>query len=391
MKRGLSLIVAMAITTMANADIGACLECAFKEATVEGYIRGGMQSHKVYGDKTYKNDSLGGRLHIETKAQSGISAGATFYTTNKISNRDGEGVPFFNANNESYSILGEAYLKGMFGKTTIKLGRQELDTPFADRDDIGMIPNTFEAGVLINKDIPSTTLILAQVQKYSGVDTDVPAKFSNMNAHKGVQTLGLVYEGIKDLTLQGWYYALADVVSGETPDKITYVEAGYERTINGIGVELGGQYAVQNFAATGEKKGKASGVSLSLGFETAGLTLSGAYNKTSDHGLINAFGGGPFMTSSEHLTIEDMGIGKAINIGIEWDADVLGLKGLTLAVNRLGMKTDETNKKFEEIDYIARYAINDKTSIDAIYSEIDEDTFVNGSDKNSRLFVNYSF
>jgi hypothetical protein len=55
------------------------------------------------------------------------------------------------------------------------------------------------------------------------------------------------------------------------------------------------------------------------------------------------------------------------------------------------MKTDETNKKFEEIDYIARYAINDKTSIDAIYSEIDEDTFVNGSDKNSRLFVNYSF
>ena len=53
----------------------------------------------------------------------------------------------------AYAILGELYLKVKFGNTELKIGRQELNTPFADMDDGGMVPNTFEALSVLNTDV----------------------------------------------------------------------------------------------------------------------------------------------------------------------------------------------------------------------------------------------
>ena len=83
--------------------------------TVDGYIRAGYQNTDITGDTDYTDSALGGKLHIETAAWNGISAGASFYTTNVIfGNDEGNGVPFFDINNDSYSILGEAYLQGQW-------------------------------------------------------------------------------------------------------------------------------------------------------------------------------------------------------------------------------------------------------------------------------------
>ena len=46
---------------------------------------------------------------------------------------------------DCYAILGEAWLGAHFPSIDIKLGRQAFDTPYADSDDVGMIPNTFLA------------------------------------------------------------------------------------------------------------------------------------------------------------------------------------------------------------------------------------------------------
>lgn len=352
---------------------------------VDGNIRVGYQNHKTDTAST-KQDSIGGKLHIDSKLIDNITAGATFYTTNSISNDKEGGINFLDTSQNSYSILGEAYLQGVFGNTTIKLGRQELDTPFADTDDIGMIPNTFEAGVLINKDIKDTTLILAEVQKWAGVDTDTPENFSELNNKDHVQTLGFIYEGFKDITLQAWYYNLKNF----EVDKISYIEANYETTMSGIDLELGAQYAVQNYSASSVDKATITGLSASLGFKKAGLTLFGSYNKASGNSAINGFGGGAFFTSCEHLTLAEAGAdGKAARVGLEVDTSVIGVPNLSLELSNLTLK-DNVGVKTTEVDFVASYEVNNKLTVDFIYSDAD-DKINSEKFKNTRVFANYSF
>jgi len=377
-----NIVLSMAVASLLGAD---SLDSAFKNAKVDGYIRAGYQYHDISGDKSYKSDSIGGKLHIKTAPISGITAGASFYTTNKISNNDGEGVSFFNSNNKSYSILGEAYLEGVFGNTTIKLGRQELDTPFADTDDIGMIPNTFEAGVLVNKDIKDTTLILAQVQKWAGVDTDKPEEFQKIYNDDSVQTFGAIYDGIEGLSLSGWFFNLKAKNSDDL-DSISYLEATYGSSLNSVSYEVGLQYANQSHKNT--KNSKIYGVTLSIDLQDSGLTFSGAYNKVQDNLASNGFGGGPFFTSMEHLTIDGMGDdAKATTYGIEWDASAV-VSGLSFGYNTFEVKSH--SKKATEDDFTISYNIKQNLNLTAIYSDID-DKINSEKFKNTRVFVNYSF
>jgi len=133
--------------------------------TVEGYVRSGVQLTDIKHDDTYTDIALGGKLHIDTKAFYGINAAASLYTTNALGKQEGNGIPFFDADNHSYTILGEAYLKGKWENTALTVGRQEIDTPFADTDDIGMIPNTFEAAMLVSQITEDTTMTLGHLHK----------------------------------------------------------------------------------------------------------------------------------------------------------------------------------------------------------------------------------
>lgn len=392
MKKIATLSFITATMLMAGGDIAPAAEVkeapqATQETSfikeVNGYIRAGYQNTDISGDSDYTDTALGGKLHIETASWNGISAGVSFYTTQVLfGNNEGEGVPFFDINNDAYSILGEAYLQGQWGNTTVKVGRQEIDTPFADTDDIGMIPNTFEAAVLVNTDIQDTTIVLAQVQKMSGVDAEFPSKFTKLNSDDGVQALGVTYEGIEGLALSGWYYNASDVV------KVPYIEAGYETNINGVTLGLGAQYAHQDWEM--DDAANIVGASISAGIESAGLTVGAAYNKSSDGAAGNLFGGGPFFTSSEHLTLAEAGAdGKALMISAELDASAVGIENLTLGAGYLTLE-DDTGTEGTELDITASYAFNNALGIDVIYSDIDDE--INGDElTNLRMFVNYTF
>ncbi len=71
-------------------------------------------------------------------------------------------------NDESW--IGELWLAATMGKTTAKVGRMELDTPLAFSEKWSVAPNTFEGAVVINQDIPDTTLVGAWVGKGNGVN-----------------------------------------------------------------------------------------------------------------------------------------------------------------------------------------------------------------------------
>ena len=78
--------------------------------------------------------------------------------------------------NDSNGIADEVYMAQLYvakkmGNTTLKLGRQELPkslSPFAYSEGWNVFKNTFDAILVVNTDIPDTTLVGAYVSKGNG-------------------------------------------------------------------------------------------------------------------------------------------------------------------------------------------------------------------------------
>jgi hypothetical protein len=121
--------------------------------------------------------------------------------------------------------IGEAWLATTVGKTTAKVGRMELDTPLVYSEKWSIVPNTFGAGVLINQDLPDTTLVAAWVGQgngrnavaaYGGIDNNssgvgidgymgAGATFGKFN-ESGAYAAGAINNSFKPLVAQAWYY-----------------------------------------------------------------------------------------------------------------------------------------------------------------------------------------
>jgi hypothetical protein len=229
----------------------------FKEGKASGQIRAFYIDRDYSGGTTVHRDGLaiGGYLKYETGMLNGLSAGAAFYTTNKLDSKSsiaGENdTTLFGPNGDNETYLGEAYLQYKNGNTAFKAGRQKLDTPLAGADDARMLPNLFEAYVLSNTDIKDTSLIAAHVTKfaagtfanaynnqpaalsltsgYSGLAnaTNMVGSFENMGEYAigkntdGVTVAAAIYSGIPGMKLQLWDYYAHDILNA------IYAEANY--------------------------------------------------------------------------------------------------------------------------------------------------------------------
>ena len=336
-------------------------------------IRLGAQTHESKSDL-----SLGGRLHIEGRSYiDGLSGGVSFATTNALFGKnDSLGVGFFGSDFQSYSLLQEVYLKYNISNTTLNIGRQILDTPFADSDDRGMIANSFEAYSLTNTDLVDTTLSFSYITKMSGVDSETPEHFSKLNENRGVLAFGASYEGFSNLILNSWFYNMPSTAN------YSYADMEYNGKSENIEYALALQYALQDHKNSDDAT--IYGVGLSLGYE--GATLSFAYNKSLDAVADNGFGGGPFFTSMEHLTLSEAGVdGQIFSYGLEFEL----VDGLGFYIFNALLESS-SGENADELDTVLSYSYNDNLSLDLIYSKVDDD--INGdSFNNSRFFANYSF
>jgi len=362
------------------------LSLALEKTEVNGYIRATYQSHDVKDDKTYKDDALGGKIHFETGAFKTLSLGASAYASRAIFNDDNHGlVPLRGESHKSYALLGEAYLKSEFGKSMLKVGCQEIETPFAQVDDIGMVPNTFEAAIFENHDIADTTLFLGQIQRMAGVDAEVVDKFTKINGSNHMQVVGLSYEGVKDWTLSGWYYRLkkAEIES------IGFLEADYEKVLDDTTFALGFQYGVQDYRE--QEDTKVYGAMMSATDNRSRLTLGTAYTKVGGNAVSSGFGGGPFYSNSEYLILDNAGReGKALWYGGEYDASHMGYKGLTVGLGKVTL-TNEFNQEATETDLVLSYELDDAFEIHAIASALNGANVGEDEAKHLRIFANYNF
>ncbi len=370
--------IAVALLIMGMPLYAESLAHALSNMQTDGMVRLGYQSHEV-DNETNTEFALGLKLHFETAPYYGVQAGATLFTSQGNGEEGFEGIPFFDENNEDYAILGEAYLKGRYSETILVLGRQSFDTPFADSDDIGMVPNTFEALTLLNTSLKDTTIFLSQVQKWSGVDSEAPGRFSNVHGNDGMQIAGITYEGMDKTILSGWFYHLKDEV------KISYLEANYEDETDRFTYGAALQYAFQAYDRA--ENSAIYGVAASFGVKKAGITTTIAYNKVNGSAADNFFGGGPFFTNAEHNTLREEGPdGETLLYTILWDASTIGAEGLNFIANIDAHRGKQNNAR--EYDMGMQYEYSDRVNVSAIFSDVENGDL---SFQNLRMFVNYSF
>ncbi|MEA2028625.1 MAG: OprD family outer membrane porin [Campylobacterota bacterium] len=354
------------------------------EVEYSGYLRLGYQNFE--NNVINENDiAIGGKLNIELQHRGYFAFGVSFYTTNALSDKDNIGVPFYSSENESYTILGEAYLKAkVANKTTLKIGRQSFDSPFANTDDIGIIPNTFEGAILKYQDTPKRNkIVLAYLNKWSGVDSDEPQNFTKMNGDDGVYILGGAYGGLDNTQLKAWLYHIPNIA------KLAYFVANYNVAFNDINLAFAGQYSIQDYENS--EKSTIYGASIEASYEPWGVTTTLSYNAVDGIGADNFFGGGPFLTSSEHITIPDGGENaKALLIGGSFDFATVGIENLTLSLNHLTIER-ELLDDITELDVTLEYNYSDNLNVQLIYSDVEDKSFADESFKDVRVFVNYSF
>ncbi|MBT8343594.1 MAG: OprD family porin [Sulfurovum sp.] len=369
-----------------------------------GQVRAGYINFTEDGSPQTRAYSLAGHVHFNTQRWNGLMLGAEAYTVLNLGNNQ----KYFNLNNdffdvdgESFILLSQAYLDGKWGNTEIKLGRQSLNTPHSDSDDIRMIPNYFEVYNIINTDVEDVTLSAGFINRMAGWENGVDSsEFVNVGKTLGVDQhidgvyyASATYKGIKELSLSLWYYNYQDIAN------VLYAEAGYSHELSkNISLILGLQYdgsKETGAALLGKQDAQTYGISLETNFTDIGVTVLAAYNQDNgDTGAMGlSLGGGPFFTSMEDQTLDVLETsGSAWIIGTGYDFVKLGIDNLIFGIAYGSFNADDSSLyKSRETDVILEYNFNDKINVSTAYASVDFKVDGMEDYDQFRMLANYNF
>jgi hypothetical protein len=317
--------------------------------------------------------SIGGGIEVSKSLGENLKANIGFHTTNSLFGlNDSSGIPFFDSKSKSYSILDIANLEFTTRNTCLILGRQDLETPFINGDDVGMVASKYEAYTITNKDFQDIELFASYVKRMSGVDSDEPKRFNSLG--DGALALGL---GFKE-NANFWFYDM------DSLGKISYLELSRDLQIGGYLYNVAFQGAYEDL-----DEGEAKIYGLGIEGDFGAVKVRFAYNQNSGIDASNGYGGGAFFTSMEHLTLADIGDdSKAVNIGANLGLDEI-IEGASVDL-AYAIFSNESSDKSREFDLCFGYEMDKSLSIDCIYSNIDDD-INSDSFENIRVFANYQF
>ena len=202
---------------------------------------------------------------------------------------------------ENADWINEAWIAATAGKTTVKVGRMELDTPLAFTEKWSIEKNTFEAAVAINQDLPDTTVVGAYVGNGNGTEgfgqTGLGSNVSTLglavggvvNANgnfgtygtDGAYAAGIINNSIKPVVLQAWYYDVSKLVNAYW----LQADAKMDNLMGGV------QYVAatvdDDVYGTSSKGQTNSAYALMVGYKYKDLaTIKAAYSATDKKGYL---------------------------------------------------------------------------------------------------------
>jgi len=228
-------------------------------------------------------------LSAEAKLTESTTAKAVYYGISTLGLQNNLVANVWEGGLNDTGWFGEAYISTKQGKTTGTVGRMELDTPLVFSEHWSIVPNTFEAAVVTNEDIPDTTLVGAYIGGFNGYgltgiggtfgvvinSTDIAATEIDGTAttdarsnsfrsfYGGAYAAGAVNNSWEPLTLQAWYYDMTRI------GQAYWLQADLDLSGIAVGVQYMGQDLTDgknNGALTNAGKGKSSAYAVKLGY-----------------------------------------------------------------------------------------------------------------------------
>ncbi|OQX73483.1 MAG: hypothetical protein B6D59_05465 [Campylobacteraceae bacterium 4484_4] len=300
------------------------------------------------------------------------------------------------ADSGDYFAITKAYItKKITCNTLAKLGRQELPkalSPFAFSEGWNVIKNTFDAMVVINTDIPDTTVVGAYVNRTNGngLANDM-STFTKIGADEGAYMLTLQNKSLAGFTPTFSYYNVSHVATAMWLDLQTDLGK-----MAGLPVNIALQGGQMDPDGAGDST---TGLGIKISGKVAGIALTGAYTTVDDGALpIHNLGTGvktPLYTQ------------MILNQGaIKSDSDTFMLKGVApvgpgkvIAQFAMSSAGDTTgvglDDDYQELDLIYKAKIAGTTFLAAyVYRGSDNDNaFGQGNDTMNvlRFWARYNF
>jgi len=156
--------------------------------------------------------------------------------------------------------LSQAFLTYGIGNTSLKVGRQYLPkslSPFAFSEGWNMFKNSFDAALVVNSDIPDTTLVGAYVTRANNSVGNLN-DFNRIQGGDGTAMFTAQNKSIDGLTLTGTFYNVFDVAQSGKDAQALWGDAKFkisDFTIALQGGQIGGDAVPDDTTAYGAKIG----------------------------------------------------------------------------------------------------------------------------------------
>ena len=279
----------------------------FRQMFTDGEVSG--QLKLMYAGYDYENGdsntyatAVGGTIKYELAEYNGFNAGVAFsishdmgFVTGDNSKQNDE----LSSTSGEYTELTEAYINYKYQDLNLRVGRQMIDTPLADSDDIRMIANTFEA-YIATYNLDGFELMAGNLQKWQGVDAGLDNEWDNKTGEDGTWFGGISYAD--DIEFSAWYYNITKLTNA------AYIDAALNYEINkDMKLHVGAQYLNESEVDNSGVEAEIYGFLTKLIAYDFGFHL--AYNKSNKKTgkeSFSGFGGGTLFTSMDTMILDEI-------------------------------------------------------------------------------------
>lgn len=370
----------------------------FQDAKTSGQLRAMYvsQDPKETAVKDTYATAVGGYLKFETAKYNGINGAVALTYSEDIKKASGdldknERNDELSSSDGRYAQLSEAYLtyEGCF--LDYKFGRQIIDTPLADSDDIRMVQNSFEA-VTAEYKSDSLNVIMGYLNRWQGVDAGLDDEWVN-TGHNGTTFIGASYSNIVDAQL--WYYGIN---GGENANDAVYAELSYTHDFSkDIGLSIAAQYLNESEQDKSGIEADIYGAMVEL--SVSGLTVGAAYNESSrekNKSSFSGFGGGALFTSMDIMILDEITSDRDASSYLASASYELGDFAIFYGYGDFKGDPDSSAVKehIVEQDAGVEYNYNDEFAAYVIYVKSEDrlSSVTNGNDwEHVRVMASYSF
>ena len=361
-----------------------------------GYARAGYINTDIENTSSEQAGAMGGSIACSITFQEFLTLNLGGFTSIdpgiNSNNDDRVHGDFFDADKNSYALLGLAYISIHYEKFDTHLGRQVFDSPHMDSDDLRMVPNLFQAYLVDYQYTDQIEFGAGYIHKASGWENGADQS-EFINVGRGFSGKGegawVAWSNYEHNNFSGssWFYNIKDNVN------ILYTELFYGQELGEtLSYELGFQYELGRETGAeyfGKVDADTFGVTGAVTWED--LTVIAGYNHNfGDSGALPSLGGGPFFTSMEDQTLDAVDAGKdarAVVVRLEYGL----LDGLTVgtAVADFSASSNSDYHKVQH-DIYAYYELADRITLESIIAHTYDK--VAGDDlQQYRIILTYHF